>query len=180
MVDRYTKALHFVLDVEGGTSNDPDDPGGLTSRGITKATAERAYQKGIAGTADPRRLDQAEIANIYKQFYWYAVSAPSIPEPVDLILFDCAVNCGVNTSIELLQEALHELDYSLTIDGLMGPETKQTTYKATSKNENKRILANEFLLQRIWYYNDLNNKKFIRGWINRMYDLKQEINKELN
>ena len=50
----FDDAFAAVLAAEGGTSNDPDDAGGLTHAGITRVTAVAAHARGLVSTDDPQ------------------------------------------------------------------------------------------------------------------------------
>lgn len=93
-VGGFSACLANTLREEGGLSNDPGDPGGLTNKGITHATydAYRAskglYPRSVAQIADD------EIRDIYITNYWTPIGAETLPAGVDLSAFDYAVNSG--------------------------------------------------------------------------------------
>lgn len=103
---KFIACLAYTLREEGGLSNDPGDPGGLTNKGITHATYD-AYRAGKA--LYPRSVAQitdAEIQDIYLTGYWNAVGGESLPAGVDLSAFDYAVNSGTHKARQALAKAM--------------------------------------------------------------------------
>jgi hypothetical protein len=88
----FEECIEFELAREGappgkdGYVNDPKDPGGETKFGISKT----AYP-----TLDIKALTREQAIAIYKRDYWIPLGAETIPAPVRLAAFDCAINCGV-------------------------------------------------------------------------------------
>ena len=144
----FDKAFEIIIGHEGGYVNDHRDPGGETKYGISK----RAYP---AVDIYNLTLDQAKL--IYKRDYWDAVDAESIPGVARLMVFDCAVNCGVTTAKKLLQRAVGTKD-----DGVIGPKTR-AAISATPDIE-QRFAG--FWLQ---YYTDLKGfDTYGKGWVRRV------------
>ncbi len=103
---KFSACLACTLREEGGLSNDPGDPGGLTNKGVTHATYD-AYRAGKA--LYPRSVAQitdAEIQDIYLTGYWSAIGAESLPAGVDLSAFDYAVNSGPGKARQALAKAM--------------------------------------------------------------------------
>ena len=187
---RFDDAFKIVLDFEGGYSNDPADRGGETNYGITYNTLNDAKNKGwipFNVTIQNIQLEHAKI--IYKKGYWDVVQADSLPHPLDLIMFDSAVNHGPNAAVKLLQKSLNTLlPYTeLKVDGIIGPLTLRAVrdYEGlqdapgSHNKSNIRYLCIDVLMNRIELYLSivLNNKsqeKFLKGWLNRVFKLKQQ------
>lgn len=117
-------ALSFTLGNEGGYSNHPADPGGATNFGITQQVLDRwngAHpEAGLPSGVKDLQRDQAE--QIYRLDYW---RWDGLRDPaVAIKLFDIGVNCGVITSVKLLQKALNTLlPTPLAVDGQLGAAT---------------------------------------------------------
>lgn len=92
----FEEAVGKVLKLEGGYANDPDDRGGETKYGISK----RAHPD-----VDIPTLTVEAAKSIYKNKYWDAIDAGSLPEPLREVAFDAAVNQGVGWTKEALKEA---------------------------------------------------------------------------
>jgi lysozyme family protein len=86
----FERCLAFVLRWEGGYSNNPADRGGETNWGISK----RAYPN-----VDIASLTREEAAAIYHSDYWLASGADKLAWPLNLLVFDAAVNCGVGQAL---------------------------------------------------------------------------------
>ena len=188
----FDDAFAAVLAAEGGTSNDPDDAGGLTHAGITRVTATAAHARGLVSTGDPRKLTDAEIRKIYQVFYWDRVVFSAMAEEHAHILFDDAVNCGVGTAISHLQRALNKVAASkISVDGILGPATERAYLAAMTAHEHPdladdymiRSFSSLLLCERVAHYmaicdgnastparkkQEESNRKFLRGWLTRL------------
>lgn len=153
----FLTAFEKLLKHEGGFSNHKDDRGGATRYGVTEAVAREAGYRG-----DMRELPLDLAQRIYKDRYWDAVQAESLPPDVRYIVFDGAVNSGVVQSAKWLQRACGVKD-----DGVIGPITIRAASSLHSDGLKRRILA-----QRLRFMATLANwPAFSRGWANRIADL---------
>ena len=187
---RFEDAFKIVLGFEGGYVNDPDDRGGETNYGITYNTLNDAKNKGwipFNVTIHNIQLEHAKV--IYKKGYWDVVQADSLPHPLDLIMFDSAVNHGPNAAVKLLQKSLNALlRYAeLKVDGIIGPLTLRAVRNyeglqdapGSHNKSNIRYLCIDVLMNRIELYlsivmNNRSQEKFLKGWLNRVFKLKQQ------
>lgn len=100
------EALVFTLKWEGGISEVPQDPGGLTNMGITHAV----YSSWLASKGKPnksvRNITRQEVEQIYEERYWDPMRAQYLSDPLALTVFDTAVNLGVGGCTRRLQMAL--------------------------------------------------------------------------
>lgn len=94
--NRFYKSMVFSMKWEGGYNNDPDDPGGETKWGISKASYPEE---------DIKNLDPVRAATIYYEDYWLPSEAYRLPFPLCSVVFDTAVLCGVQRAREWLFEA---------------------------------------------------------------------------
>ena len=189
-MNRFDECVNVVVGFEGGYVNDPDDRGGETNYGITASTLNSAKNKGwipFSVTLQNIQIEHAKI--IYKKGYWDVVQADSLPHPLDLIMFDSAVNHGPNAAVKLLQKSLNVLlPYTeLAVDGIFGSLTLRAVNDYVGlgivpgmyPNSNIRYLCIDVLMNRIELYLSivLNNKsqeKFLKGWLNRVFRLKSQ------
>lgn len=163
----------FILAAEGGYVNHPNDPGGATNYGITTATLKQA-RKTIPGLPEHvRDLTAEQALKIYETFYWKPAGCDKLPSPIDLLVFDGAVNCGVRRGVKFLQEALNianEGKDQLVTDGIIG---KKTLAAVAEHLDALRPICAITLWRRTLYYQNLTADKaafrtFLRGWINRL------------
>jgi len=83
MRNSFDKAFEMVIGLEGKYSNDPDDPGGETKYGIAKK-----YHQD----EDIKNLTLERAKEIYLNEYWVPSGCDVISFPMDICLFDSAVN----------------------------------------------------------------------------------------
>ena len=120
----FERALTHVLEMEGGWTDDPYDPGGPTNFGITLATYARDKSVELTAanmaalTDELKSIPSATVRRIYRERYWLPASCPQLAAPLAFFHFDAAVNQGVTGAARLLQEAT-----GAEIDGEIGPET---------------------------------------------------------
>jgi uncharacterized protein (TIGR02594 family) len=121
----FDDALAHVLEMEGGFSEDPYDPGGPTNFGITLAVY--AAWKGVALTegtcaalkSELRRIPQETVRDIYFARYWTPACCAEMAPALAFFHFDAAVNHGVTGAMRLLQRAV-----GTDADGEIGPNTR--------------------------------------------------------
>ena len=170
--------LQFVLKWEGGLTDDPDDPGGRTNKGITQREYDKFRKSKGLPPQDVAKISDDEVYEIYYANYWKAARCNELPAPLRLVVFDTAVNMGVVTSIKLLQQALNEFliqDKKLKVDGIIGPKTLEA-----ARSMNAAAVAKKMLEFRLYRYCDIvrNNPKlvkFLKGWVSRVMSLWRQI-----
>lgn len=153
---KWARALKFILLMEGGYVNDPDDPGGETKYGISK----RVYP-----SLDIKNLTERHAEKIYRNDYWDPCHCDELPEKLAITVFDCAVHQGVKRARRLLQMALR-----VTVDGYIGPVTIREAHKAGER----AVL--DLLVFRAQHYCDIavnreRSRKYIKGWFRRLFKL---------
>jgi uncharacterized protein (TIGR02594 family) len=120
----FLRALAHILEMEGGYSNDPYDPGGPTNRGIT-LEAYAAFKGETVNDqtrgrliSELKRIPDHTLQAIYRQRYFKPSLCAAFTAPLALMHFDAAVNHGVSAAIQMLQSVAR-----VTVDGEIGPET---------------------------------------------------------
>ena len=168
-MDNFHTCLAFVLQAEGGYTDDPADPGNWTG-GVVGAGVLHGTKCGISAAAYPmfdiRNLSQQQIETIYRQDFFAPVHGDELPFPLAMVAFDAAVNAGVRRSVMWLQQSAE-----VATDGVLG----SVTLKAL-KGGNALSLANDALARRLDYCACLPNwKNFGLGWARRILKLAQAI-----
>lgn len=92
----FELAVGGVLKSEGGYANDPDDRGGETKYGISKASYPHL---------DIPSLSVDDAKEIYKKDYWQGIGAHKLPAELREVAFDAAVNQGVGWTKRALARA---------------------------------------------------------------------------
>ncbi|RVA72496.1 hypothetical protein EN925_38035, partial [Mesorhizobium sp. M7A.F.Ca.US.006.04.2.1] len=113
----FARALALVLKSEGLWVDNPADPGGATMKGVT-LTNFRRYVKADATKADLRKITDAQVATVYRRFYWDATAGAQLPSGVDYAVFGFAVNSGPGRAAKYLQAVV-----GIKQDGRIGPAT---------------------------------------------------------
>lgn len=156
----FDTAFTKLLGHEGGYVNHPNDPGGETNWGVTKAVA-----RDFGYTGSMRDLPRDTAKRIYRVKYWDAVKADEMPAAVRYPLFDAAVNSGVGQAARWLQRALGVAD-----DGKIGAITI-----AKAKQSDGVAVASAMIGQRLQFMTNLSTwPAFGKGWARRIASLMQE------
>jgi lysozyme family protein len=162
MISNWQKSFELMLKSEGGFSNHPSDPGGMTNLGVTKATWENWVGRE-SDEAEMRGLTPEKVEPLYKKKYWDAVRGDELPMGLDYLMFDFAVNAGAGRAIKTLQTAV-----GVTPDGGFGPMT-MAAVQAVDPVE----LIERFSQAKEDFYRSLTTfATFGKGWLNRVADVK--------
>lgn len=158
---RFNKILEKTLRWEGGLSNDPDDKGGLTRFGISKAAWP---------DLDIQNLTLNDAKEIYYSHYWQKPRISSINnDALAGTVFDFGVTAGPGTAIKYLQQAANYLGAGLATDGALGPLTLNYVngfkYQAALFMAFKTLTGNHYI--------DIvkakpSQQKYLAGWLNRL------------
>ncbi len=160
---RFLPCLSIVLRHEGGFSNDPQDPGGATMMGITRATL--AEWRGEAVTAEEvRALTEEEAREIYRARYWNVLRCDDLPPGIDLMVFDFGVNAGPGAAARMLQRAV-----GVRADGAIGPVTLAAARAADAVAAIDRMAR----LREDHYRALATFPRFGRGWLRRTDEVRR-------
>lgn len=184
----------FILKWEGGFVNDPADAGGATNKGVTIATWQRCgYDKNGDGRIDVADLklisNQDVMKRVLKPHYWDRWQADKIKsQKIANILVDWVWGSGVY-GIKIPQRLL-----GVESDGIVG---KKTLAALNAADPDK--LFDQIFNARLKYFDDIvassvaryesrigrkstevermrhTNQRFVKGWKNRLYDLKKQF-----
>lgn len=161
----FDRCLAITLKWEGGNDDDFRDPGGRTSRGITAEdwAAWRQTHPGLP--ADVWQAPQGQIVALYKERYWNSLYCDSLPNGVDMVVFDHGVLAGIGTSAKLLQTIV-----GTNVDGEIGPLTIAATAAMDPIS-----LVGRFSDGRLAYYQSRPGwPTYGKGWTNRVVDVRKE------
>ncbi len=169
-----------ILAREGGFVNDPDDPGGATKYGVTIGTMRRLGMD-LDGDSDididdVKKLSRRQARDVFIKHYFERPRIRTLPQSLHPSVFDMYVNAGAN-AVKILQRLLCDMGQSVTVDGVIGPETAGASALAQSQAPNH--LRDAYGIARRNYYYRLADgraslRKFARrrdggkgGWIVR-------------
>lgn len=161
----------YIKKWEGGFANDPADRGGATNKGVTIATFE-AYCKAkslpIPNVERLKRMTDGEWLDILKTMFWDRWQADKIKsQKLANILVDWVWGSGVY-GIKIPQRIL-----GVKQDGIVGNKTLEAL-NAQDPDKLFQVIYDA----RKKYLNDIAisrpaNKRFLRGWLNRLEDIRR-------
>jgi lysozyme family protein len=161
----FAKVLAHVLEMEGGFSDDPYDPGGPTNRGVTLEVYANFKGQTIDAGSRPRLMSElksipdATVEAIYRQRYFEPAQCPAFTAPLTLMHFDAAVNHGVGAAIRMLQQV-----GKVAIDGEIGSET----LSAIGARSIVDLIDDYAEIRRARYRALPHFWRFGRGWLKRV------------
>jgi lysozyme family protein len=149
----FDLAIPYVLENEGGFSNDPNDSGGATSYGITDAEAQRHGY-------DVRRLTLDQAKSIYRSDYWSFDDLTD--QRVATKVLDIVVNMGVSGGMKVIQRAC-----GVPPDGVWGPITE-----ASLNTMDAEYAIEQMSMNQSDHYVDICTSRrsqmdFLKGWERR-------------
>lgn len=184
--------LPFILRWEGGFVNDPTDRGGATNKGVTISTWRQVgYDKdgdGDIDVADLKLLTNEDVRDrVLIPHYWNRWKADTIhDQKVANILVDWVWASGVH-GIKIPQRLL-----GVKADGIVGPKTIEAVNFADPKSlflaiyDERVKFINDIIERSVLEYerkigrkateNELlkyTQKRFRKGWLNRLSELKK-------
>jgi lysozyme family protein len=160
---RFEDCMQTVFRWEGGFVDNPYDNGGPTNMGITHAVLAR--WRGVAGVtpAEVKALTRQEATEIFRSRYWAPIKGDTLPQPLDLVVLDGAVNHGPASSVKMLQRAL-----GLEPSGTMDAATQTALGAAPDTIKICWAVADA---RRALYQGHEDAAHFIKGWTNRLNDV---------
>lgn len=171
-MNSFQTALAHVFAQEGGYVDHPNDPGGATKYGITRATLARHRNIQPANKlpkSEVRHMRKSEATKIYHHYYWRPIHGANLPSGLAFCLFDFAVNSGPARAIKTLQALVR-----VPKDGRMGPVT-HAAIKAALNLQSEGYLIEQLSSQRLQFLRRLRHySTFGRGWRRRVASTRQQ------
>jgi lysozyme family protein len=166
----FRRALAFTLKYEGGYVNHPDDPGGMTNKGVTQIVYNTYRRTRGAVLRSVRLIGNDEVEDIYRRSYWERTGCPHLPPMIAIAAFDFAVNSGVSRSVRYLQQITGS-----AVDGITGPRTIGAVWSAVN-NQTEAIVVSDFIEKRRRFLQELRTfRVFGKGWMRRVDALRVEV-----
>jgi len=164
MKSNFAEALQKVLAHEGGFSDHPLDPGGMTNLGVTR----RVWEEWTGHPVTVRQMTEltpVKVAPMYRRKYWDKVSGDKLPAGIDLVVFDAAVNSGPGRAVKWLQACV-----GVDVDGDIGPKTLAAVSAVDATQ-----LIDDYGRRRLSFLLDLPTwGTFGKGWTARIAAVKTE------
>lgn len=164
----FLKAVAYIINHEGGFTDDPDDSGNWTGgekgKGILKGT-----KYGISAASYPnldiKNLTVDQARQIYYDDFWNPCQCDLLPDAVKLGVFEVATMSSCKTAISLLQKAINKP--SIIVDGVIGPKTINAALTSD-------LTALRYGRERSRVYVSAIKKspvkiKYLSGWMDRIF-----------
>jgi lysozyme family protein len=167
----FEQAYAYTYIDEKGKDDDPEDRGGRTCDGITQDEYDAWCALHGSPSGDVWDANAATLKAIYHINYW-APWCDRLPNAIDYLFFDMAVNSGTHEASLILQRAL-----SLNrrqIDGRIGV----FTVHAANTYVNQQKLIEAICEEHDRVYSLIidahpTDRKFLHGWENRIVHERQ-------
>ena len=170
MRQNFASSLQAVLFHEGGYSNNPKDPGGMTNLGCTKDVWEEWCGHPVDEKA-MRNLKSTDVAPLYKRKYWDKVCGDDLPAGIDYVVFDAAINSGPGRAVKWLQACV-----GAEVDGALGPKTLAAVRAMDAKK-----LVDDYGKRRLSFLLDLPAwSTFGNGWTKRVNEVTNAASTMIN
>lgn len=154
----FNVAVGITLTHEGGLSDSPSDPGGLTNFGISITSHPELSPDAIRILT----VDQAKA--IYRKSYWNDLYDQIPDQRIANSLFDFGVTSGIHIAVKTIQGIVFTKG-ATAMDGIFGP----ATIKALAADDQVAILK-EYTTQRLTFYAGLPQTQFRHSWFARTLD----------
>lgn len=186
----FKESYKIIKQLEGGYSNDPDDTGGETYKGISRKnfpgwSGWQYIDTVKAGNKSKANIDtqlegqsalQESVLSFYKKEFWDVLNLDNFRDQgIATEIFDTGVNMGTYIAAVFLQKALNvlnrnQLDYAdLPITGKVG---SLTTEAVNLQKYPGNVLKIVNCLQGARYVEiclaNPRQEKFLRSWLNRV------------
>jgi len=173
----FDSAISKVLKNEGGFVNNSADRGGKTNFGITETLA-----KSCGYTGDMETLPIETAKAIYKKEFWDKLKCDQINNSnIAMTLFDISVQVNPFTAITFIQKILWLLTGTAMVeDGIMGGLTLKTLNDVSNTLTPQILELLNFFIEKRYVNlatNDSSQKQFLKGWLNRIIQNRENGNK---
>ncbi len=157
MKQNFDESLKMLLHHEGGYVNHPEDPGGETNLGVTRAVYEQWVGRQVMD-GEMKALTVEDVAPIYKKNYWDRIRADDLPSGLDFAAFDWAVNSGTGRPAKVIQKYIGAKQ-----DGAIGPKT----LTLVAENDPSNMIQYLYEQRQKFYERLKTFETFGKGWTRR-------------
>ena len=184
----FERCQNFVLEWEGGLSDDPEDKGGLTKYGVSMAYLQDMAKtrpsvlRDILGTSTITRqvvkdLTKDQAWRLFKFSFWDPFKLDEMPLAVALCCYDMAVNHGSFNAMKIIQRGANILPSvmpKLAVDGKFGPKTRAAMNLLNCPAGIAAVASKRQSFYDTIVANNPKQKVFIKGWTNRCRAMKRQ------
>lgn len=167
-------AVARILEHEGGLVDHPDDPGGVTNRGVslrwlrTLGPVHGDFDDdGDVDADDVRALGEVDARRLYYDHFWRR-HYDNLHREVAYRVADHHVNAGPRAAGRVAQRAARAHGHDLAEDGIIGPRTVGALREVGAE------VVPALREARAGWYRALSAQNprfrvFLRGWLRRAY-----------
>jgi lysozyme family protein len=165
----FSSCIQYVLDNEGGYTNDPNDSGGPTNFGITQEDLAEWYKRPVSA-AEVQSMSVKTAEQIYFFNYWNPLNLGQIPSNnICTCILDTGVNQGTGTAARFAQKASNACGITpiLNVDGMLG-DFSMANINACNVND----FIDAYVTSVLARYQEIvtqhpTQQVFMNGWTNR-------------
>ena len=183
----FNDAFYITMGHEGGWSNDKNDAGGETYRGIARNYHPSWVGWLIVDDTKPNISDdtlEVVVKDFYKEHFWDVNKLDDFEaQDVANEMFDTGVNMGVLRAAKFLQECLNYLNRNsalyddLVLDGKIGPASLSALSIIDPYDDTGILLVMLNVCQGRYYMKYMKKsstqEKYARGWFSRVQITKE-------
>lgn len=167
---KFDDCIGYVLQNEGGYTNDPNDHGGATNFGITAPDVAKFRRVPLSSITNTMmfHLSKVEAEAIYMSQYWNPLKLDQVADHGKAVcIFDTGVNRGISVGAKYAQRVCNLLGGALVVDGDIGLHT----LAAINQSDRKAFIKTyESLVQAAYdaiIAHNPSQEVFRRGWMAR-------------
>lgn len=138
-------------------------------KGVTQAVYDAYRDRRKRSHRHVKMIESAEVYEIYSAEYWDRIKGNGLPALIAIAAFDFAVNSGVSKAAKKLQICVNVI-----ADGIIGP----ATLRAVAARDERELLV-DYLDAREVFFRRLADQPgqhvFLKGWLNRLNDLREYL-----
>lgn len=162
--------LDEILLREGGYVDNSADRGGPTKYGVTQATLS-AWLGRPASVEDVRNLTTDTAKAIYTKQYFVGPHLDQLPDLIQPVMLDAAVNSGPGHAVKWLQQVINDNGHGpVMVDGGIGPATVAAANAAAAAmgaGLNRALVETRRAFLQHLAVNDPSQQQFEQGWMAR-------------
>lgn len=160
--------ISTVLAHEGGFVNHKRDRGGPTKFGVSQRTYSQYLGRPVS-LQEVKDMTEDAAREIYERNYLTGPRIHLLPNPPQTLVLDMAIHHGPRNAVRMLQRIVNQAGFGpITIDGVLGPNTRVAVGKAVDAMGNR--LQNALVEERIRYMHlkvaaNPTDRVFLNGWL---------------